>query len=77
MEYLSNDYIYHSQPEYINSSINTDDGKYSNLLTDEQIAVLLEPYENNLEYKYNYKFKNILLFLFLIFFFLIFGFLII
>lgn len=73
MEYLSNDYIYHSQPEYINSSFSTDnDVKYSNLLTDEQIAVLLEPYENNSKY----KFKNILLFLFLIFFFLIFGFLI-
>ena len=75
MEYLSNDYIYHSQPEYINSSFNTDnDGKYSNLLTDEQIAVLLEPYENKYEFKYDIK--NILLFLFLIFFFLIFGFLI-
>ncbi len=73
MEYLSNDYIYHSQPEYINSSFNTDnDGKYSNLLTDEQIAVLLEPYENNSKY----KFKNILLFLFFVIFFLIFGFLI-
>jgi len=73
MEYLSNDYIYHSQPEYINSSFSTDnDGKYSNLLTDEQIAVLLEPYENNSKY----KLKNILLFIFLIFFFLIFGFLI-
>ncbi len=73
MEYLSNDYIYHSQPEYINSSFSTDnDGKYSNLLTDEQIAVLLEPYENNSKY----KFKNILLFLFFVIFFLIFGFLI-
>ena len=73
MEYLSNDYIYHSQPEYINSSFSTDnDGKYSNLLSDEQIAVLLEPYENNSKY----KFKNILLFLFFVIFFLIFGFLI-
>ena len=73
MEYLSNDYIYHSQPEYINSSFSTDnDGKYSNLLTDEQIAVLLEPYENNSKY----KLKNILLFLFFVIFFLIFGFLI-
>ena len=75
MEYLSNDYIYHSQPEYINSSFSTDnDRKYSNLLTDEQIAVLLEPYEN--KYKFKYDIKNILLFLFLIFFFLICGFLI-
>ena len=73
MEYLSNDYIYHTQHEYINSSFSTDnDGKYSNLLSDEQIAVLLEPYENNSKY----KFKNILLFLFFVIFFLIFGFLI-
>ena len=73
MEYLSNDYIYHSQPEYINSSFSTDnDGKYSNLLSDEQIAVLLEPYENNSKY----TFKNILLFLYFVIFFLIFGFLI-
>ena len=70
MEYLSNDYIYKSQPEYINSLFSTDNnGKYSNLLTDEQIAVLLEPYENNSKY----KFKNILLFFILfILFFLIF-----
>ena len=72
MDYLSNDFVYKSQPEIITDNLNyntDDDTKESNFLTDKQIEDLLEPFENNLKNKN----KNIL-FLFLIFFLLIFCF---
>jgi hypothetical protein len=68
MDYLSNNFIYKSQPEIISQDvINTDDDKKEkNFLTDEQIQNLLENYEN----KSNKKNKNLLFIILFIFFFL-------
>ena len=67
MDYLSNDFVYKSQPEIIIDNILYDDNgsQESRFLTDKQIEDLLEPYENNSKNKNK-------LFLFLIFFFIFF-----
>lgn len=74
MNYLSDNFIYTSQPEIIPQDIiNNDDDDYDyytkekNFLTDVQIQNLLENYEN----KINYKNKNLLFIIFFILLFLL------
>jgi hypothetical protein len=74
LAYLSDDNVYKSTFGIVenNNIINKDDdtGNEKNFLTDEQIKILLENFEN----KSNNKNKNLLFFIFFIFFFLIFCF---
>jgi hypothetical protein len=73
MDYLSNNYIYQSQPEYIgNFEYITNDKKENNFLTDKQIEILLEPYQNN--NANNNANNKIIIFLFIFFIFLTFSF---
>ncbi len=77
MDYLSNDFVYKSQPEIIQDNLIDiiDDNNGNNILTDEQVQNLLENYENKLNKTNNNNIK-ILFFFFFILFFLIFYFLI-
>ena len=76
LAYLSDDNVYESTFGIVeNSNIinnNDNEGKEKNFLTDEQIQILLENFEN----KSNNKNKNLLFFILFIFFFLIFCFII-
>ncbi len=77
MDYLSNDFVYKSQPEIIQDNLIDiiDDNSGDNILTDEQVQNLLENYENKLNKTDNNNIK-LLFFFFFILFFLIFYFLI-
>ena len=77
MDYLSNDFVYKSQPEIIQDNLIdiTDDKNGNNILTDEQVQNLLENYENKLNKTNNNNIKLLFIFFFILFF-LIFYFLI-
>jgi hypothetical protein len=76
MDYLSNDFVYKSQPEIIQDNLIDiiDDKNRNNILTDEQVQNLLENYENKLNKTNNNNIK-LLFVIFFILFFLIFYFL--